>query len=229
MAERRYKSRVRFVLLAAGVILLILVVVSKSEVLGIGGFGILGLLFLARLAMDLMEARAEKMMREERRAIRGAKAEEKIGTILDDLSEDYLVIHDVASPYGNIDHVVIGKRNGVFLIETKAHSGRVSAANGRLLVNGHEPEKDFIAQVLRNTYWLREEIRRVIGVQVWIVPVLVFTNAFVERIVPIKGVTVINKKYILNVLQRPNIKAQNVAVWEGREKIREALYTSRKL
>jgi hypothetical protein len=223
MADKRYKSRVWFVLIAAGVVLLILVLVSKSTALGIGGFGVLGLLFLARFIMDYTETRAKRMRREERRAIRGARAEEKIGAVLDSLGENYLVIHDVPSPYGNVDHIVIGKENGVFLIETKAHGGRVSVANGRLLVNGHEPEKDFIAQTLKNTYWLRDRIRNAINVEVWITPVLVFTNAFVERAAPVKGVTIINKKYLLGVLQRPNPKARNSLVWERRKEISEAL------
>jgi hypothetical protein len=48
-------------------------------------------------------------------------------------------------------------------------------------MNGHDPEKDFIAQALSNTYWLKEKIDSLIDVQAWIVPILVFTNAFVKR------------------------------------------------
>jgi len=111
----------------------------------------------------------------------GAKGKEKIGSLLETLGEDYLVIYDIESPYGNIDHIVINKQSGVFLLETKAHGGRVSVKNGHLLVNGHDPEKDFIAQVLNNTYWLKEKTCNTINVEVWIIAVLVFTNAFVER------------------------------------------------
>jgi hypothetical protein len=86
-------------------------------------------------------------------------------------------------------------------------------------VNG----KDFIAQALNNTYWLKEKIGNTMNAQVWISPVLVFTNAFVERTVPIKGVTIINKKFLLNILQRSNAKGRNSALWENREKILETL------
>jgi hypothetical protein len=48
------------------------------------------------------------------------------------------------------------------VLETKAHGGRVTVKDGRLLVNGHDPEKDFIAQALHNTYWLREKTRPVL-------------------------------------------------------------------
>ncbi len=141
MAGRRYRARVWLVLLVLAGALLIWVVVSESRALGIGAFGLSLLLLVARLSMDYAEARAKRLMKEERRAIRGARAEEMIGALLDELGEGYLVIHDVRSPYGNLDHVVVGENGGVFIIETKSHGGGVSAANGRLLVNGREPEK----------------------------------------------------------------------------------------
>ena len=139
--------------------------------------------------------------------------------------DDYLVIHDIESPFGNIDHIVIARQSCIFLLETKAHGGRVSVSNDRLLVNGHDPEKDFVAQALNNTYWFREKIRLAVDVEPWITPVLVFTNAFVERSAPIKGVKIVNKKYLLNLLQRPDKKPQNLAIWENREKILKELCT----
>lgn len=223
MAEKRYKSKAGFVLFMAVLAFAILILLIKPNILGIGGLGFLALFFLFLVITGYMDIGTKNMERGERRAIRGAEAEEQIGSNLDDLGEDYLIIHDVASPYGNIDHIVIGKNNGVFLIETKAHGGRISIVDQRLLVNGHEPEKDFIAQTLQNTYWLREELYHALGVKIWITPILVFTNAFVERTAPIKGVLIINKKYLLNILQRPNSKAYNLLIWKSQEKILEAL------
>lgn len=222
MARKRHQSRVRFALLMTGIALIALVLISVSKPLGIGGLGVLGLFILVRLIMDYTEARARRMRKEERRAIRGARAEERIGSILESLDEDYLVLHDIASPYGNIDHIVITRYGRVFLLETKAHGGRVSIVNGQLLVNGHKPEKDFIAQALRNSYWLRDTIKSVINAEPWVTPIVVFTNAFVEHAPPTKGVRVINKKYLLGVLQQSDPRRQNPAVWENREKIWEA-------
>jgi hypothetical protein len=34
-------------------------------------------------------------------------------------------------------------------------------------VNGHDPEKDFIAQCLRNAFWVRDQIQSLIGVKPW--------------------------------------------------------------
>lgn len=224
MADKRYKSRVWLVLLLGGLGFLLFALAFNSTVLKlVGGVGFLVLLFLGRLVLDFVDIKANSMMKQERRAVRGAKAEEKIGSILDALDDTYFVIHDVSSPYGNIDHIVLNSQGGVFLIETKAHGGRVSVIEGRLLVNGKDPEKDFVAQALRNTYWLRDTILKQTQQEAWITPILVFTNAFVERTSPIKGVSIINKKYLPNLLAKPSSKAANRAVWSHREKVYQAL------
>jgi hypothetical protein len=88
MAHRRFKTRVWFVLLMGGLALALLFVASRSTALGIGGFGFLALIVLVRLITDYTESKARRMMREEHRAVRGAKAEEKIGSILEGLGED---------------------------------------------------------------------------------------------------------------------------------------------
>lgn len=228
LANRRYKARVRFILPMVGVVLLLSGIAlynSKSiPKLGlIGGFLFLGLAGAMRVVMSFTEARERKMIRGEKRATRGAEGEEAIGAILDSLGDEYLVVHDVVSRYGNIDHVVIARHGGLFLLETKAHGGRVSVVNGRVLVNGREPEKDFIAQTLRNTYWLRSRVREATGLDLWITPVLVFTNAFVEPTAPVKGVQLVNQKYLSRVLQQSNRRQEAAALWDTRKNVESML------
>jgi hypothetical protein len=148
------------------------------------------------------------------RAVRGAQAEETVGHMLAELGDGFEVLHDVPCEWGNIDHVVIGRNNSLFLIETKSHRGRVQVQDETLLLNGQPPEKDFIRQTLRNTFWLRERIRPITDSDVWITPVIVFTNAFVERSEPVQGITIINKKYLPPLLGQPNYSRQNSVVGE---------------
>lgn len=231
MAQDRYRARVSLTLMGlGGIVLLALVALGvrssdgRMGLVGLSAF--FGLLLLIRLVADLTETRVRRIMQEERRAIRGAQAEETVGDILKDLDEDYMVLHDLISPHGNIDHVVITSRGGVFLLETKSHWGRISVDRGRILVNGHEPEKDFVAQVLRNARWLKEIIQATTGTDPWIIPMIVFTNAFVEPAPPIRGVRIINKRYLLNALKRFDLQRPIPAIWENREKIRERLIES---
>jgi hypothetical protein len=196
-----------------------------------GGVAVLVLLFIGYpILTKLLTRSVDKKLKEEKRAIRGARSEEKIGEMLAGLPEGFLVLHDIESPYGNIDHIVISRKNGVFLIETKAHGGKVTAEDDTVLVNGKMPEKDFIAQALNNSYWLKKEISDLIGPTPWITPILVFTNAFVEYSKPIKNVRVINKKYLISALNKEGSKnSSNDQIWEQRGKISQKLVAIGKL
>lgn len=182
------------------------------------------MLILLKVAPDILIGKSKKVDKLERRAVRGAIAEERIGDLLENLGEDFLVIHDVNSRFGNIDHVVLGKDCGLILIETKAHGGTVTIEDNTLLVNGKLPEKDFIQQTNNNTYWLRDQVGSLVGFKPWITSVIVFTNAFVKGYKPIKGVTIINKKFLRQFIQsKSKPSPQNLKVWEKRGEIEKVL------
>jgi hypothetical protein len=227
MANRRRRNSV-----TAGLIVITIAVVLgffaiNSNSLGLGGGAFIALLIAIRLLGYWFERYDRRSRKMEKRAIRGAEAEENIGYLLDDLGEDYCVLNDVESPYGNIDHIVIGKNNGIFLIETKSHHGKVEIFGNELLVNGKPPEKNFIGQTLKNTYWLKERVGDIIGSQPWITPILVFANAFVPYSYPIKNIHVINKRYLVNTVTKiGKLDATNIRIWEQKEKISNGLVKS---
>jgi hypothetical protein len=175
---------------------------QNQKDLGISPEVAVGIFVLALVVKVLIERQVDKNYNTEMKFVRGARAEENIGDILENLSPDFLVIHDLTNINGNIDHIVIGRNSGIFLIETKSHHGTVTVTANGLLVNDKHPEKDFIKQTLRNTYWLRDEVTKIIGVSPWITPVIVFTNAFVKPAPPLKGIRVVNQKYLPSILQR---------------------------
>jgi hypothetical protein len=224
MAHKRHQSALWTGLLGIAAITVIWLLLRNAKAAGIGGIGVIVLLVIQIAIPWFIERRVDRKLKEEERAIRGARAEEKIGELLADLSEDFYVLNDVDSPYGNIDHIVISKYSGIFLIETKAHGGRVEVKGKTLLVNGKNPEKDFIAQALRNAFWLRDEISLIVGSKPWINPMIVFTNAFVSQTMPVKGVSIIYRNDLLNALHRPNrSNAVNAQVWNQRVKIGDRL------
>jgi hypothetical protein len=165
--------------------------------------------------------RVDQSVKEERRAVRGAKGEELIGAILEELSDRFLVFHDLPSPYGNIDHFVVSKETNLFLIETKAHGGRVSGVKGDLQVNQRPPEKDFIAQVVRNTAWLSEQLEAKLSTKIWIEPILVFANAYVESCEPIRNVRIVPKIYLLKTIRRRSRSRGALKLWENKEVLSE--------
>jgi hypothetical protein len=226
MATQRRKSALWFAVIGFGILIVaILFLVQIENFLKIGFTGIIILLVFIQIFNKFIEIQVDKRLKLTKRAVRGAKAEEKVGELLDELPDDeYFVLHDVESPYGNIDHILIGKNCGIFLLETKAHGGNVEVDGETLLVNGKLPEKNFVAQALQNSYWLRDKISKIIGVKPWITPVIVFANAFVRPTEPIKGVYVVNKKYLLSLIRRTNSPNSILTqVWEARKNIEHEL------
>jgi Nuclease-related domain len=119
---------------------------------------------------------------------RGARAEEHVGGLLEQLSGgDWQVLHDASLGHGNIDHILIGA-GGVFTVETKSHPGPVRV--GRL----H-------GATLRQAQAQRRAIESITGVCVE--PLLVFSRAWVDRpLARRKGVRVVPARMLLTHLSR---------------------------
>jgi hypothetical protein len=220
MADKRRWSGFVYEVIGIGIALFILYLLLHNREFHISGWGYLGLLFLALYLVRLADDHSRRQAKLTRRAERGAMAEEQVDDLLDSLDEDYTILNDLESPYGNIDHLVISQQNGIYLLETKSHHGKVTFQADRILLNGHPTEKDFIQQALSNSYWVKNQVKEVIGVSPWVTPVVVFTNAFVQYAHPIKGVRVLNKKFLLNFLQKPTSgNPAGPLVWRNQERI----------
>jgi Nuclease-related domain len=84
----------------------------------------LGVIGFEIVLIGLMVAIDGKVTARLRQRLRGSRAEEKVGEILDALAaHGWLTVHDVSTGRGNIDHIAIGP-GGVLTIETKSHRGR---------------------------------------------------------------------------------------------------------
>ena len=132
----------------------------------------------------------------------GAKAEQAVAKVLQELPDDYYVFHDLEFPGFNIDHVVLGP-NGIFLVETKSQKGNITQEHDVLLKNGRKFFKDFLKQCWSQTYSLRDHLNaeRLHGLS--IKPILCFSRGFVEIRGLVRGVAVLNVDYL-----RPYILSQ---------------------
>lgn len=112
---------------------------------------------------------------------RGAGGEIQVGNVLTKLPDDYCVINDLTTPYGNLDHVVVGP-TGVFVLDSKAWRGVVAAdGKGELLLNGKPTDKPYVRQFVRRMMGVREKVTTLTaGMEVRFEAVLVFTAAWVE-------------------------------------------------
>lgn len=136
---------------------------------------------------------------------KGAEGEEKVFRYLREiLPSEYYILNDMKIPNmerANIDHIVIGP-NGIFIIETKNYSGKVTIKDKKIHIRGKLYQKDIIKQVWHQTFSLRDFLKRITGrSRLKIQPVVVFSNAYVANPGEVSGVQIIPlsflKKYLL--------------------------------
>jgi hypothetical protein len=216
-AKRKRNDGLFYSFIAIVVVLVGWLLVSNNKAFGLGGIAILVIVIGMRIVPDILEKFLRKNKKEERQYTRGAVGEEQVGELLSKLGDDFVIMHDVVSPYGNIDHVVYDKRGNIFMLETKSHGGSVKAWGDQLLLNGHAFEKDIVGQCQKNVIWIRKKVEGRLHLNAWITGVLVFTNAFVEFGNPIKKVHYMNKKFLVPFIQRTNAGSPaGLKLWETR-------------
>jgi hypothetical protein len=121
----------------------------------------------------------KKMEHDEQAWEKGFDGEVMVGKELaGELPNSFSVIHDLATEYGNLDHVVIGP-TGVFAVETKNWRGTVTAdGNNELLLNGKPPDKPVIRQFTRSIMRIRERLIPLVMTEPFIKGVMVFPIAY---------------------------------------------------
>ncbi len=138
---------------------------------------LVGVLLVHRLGtrkLDTLEKERVSMQR-------GAEGESLVGRKLEDFPDDFCVINDLTTPFGNLDHVVVGP-TGVFVLDAKNWRGIVSAdGKGELLLNGKPTDKPQIRQFVGRMLGIRDKIRTLApGLDPFYQGVFVFTAARVD-------------------------------------------------
>ena len=123
-----------------------------------------------------------KVLETERLNLRsGLTGESTVAESLSRFPDHFHIIHDITTPFGNIDHVVVGP-TGVFIIDTKNWRGIVQAdGKGELLLNGKSTAKSSISQFTGRLMGLRDKVRSIAPhLDPYYDGVFVFTSARVE-------------------------------------------------
>jgi len=124
--------------------------------------------------MDALEKERESMRK-------GAAGEESVADTLSKLPDEFLVVNDVQTPNGNLDHAVIGP-TGVFVIETKNCRGIIGAdGKGELTLNGKPATKAHVKRFVGRMMATKERVRVLApGLDPFFQAVMVFTSAWVN-------------------------------------------------
>jgi predicted RNA-binding Zn-ribbon protein involved in translation (DUF1610 family) len=173
---------------------------------------VIALVFGFTSVMKRLEKKGSHYKKRSGDAERGARGEEKVEEKIMELPDGYESFHDLVFDGFNIDHVIVGP-TGVYVVETKSHSGKVIANGDVLLLNGRTPEKDFINQTWSQTYHIRNLLKEHTGKDWPVKPVLCFSRAFVEVRRPVKGVEVVNGGYLTKLItkQKPVLSSDDIA------------------
>src|SRR5450759_2563995 len=143
-----------------------------------------GSLFFATAIIGIWKWIERKMDEIEKKRIafsRGAGGEAQVARALTEFPDDFRVIHDLTTPFGNVDHVVIGP-TGVFILDAKAWRGVVTPdGKGELLVNGQPTDKPQVRPFLSRMLSMRDKVRTLApGLDPFYQAVFVFTSSRVE-------------------------------------------------
>lgn len=130
-------------------------------------------------------------LRHVERFFKGARGEEKVSGILRTLPDAYHVFNDFTVGRNHIDHVVVGPC-GVFAVETKFWSGKITVEEGHVLLDGQLPDRSPLAQAAKEA----SLVRSALAARGWngtVTPVVAFaSNTFSAHRAELKGTIVIN-------------------------------------
>lgn len=111
---------------------------------------------------------------------RGADGEFRVGNALGLLPDEFNVINDLKTEFGNIDHVVIG-RSGVYVLDTKNWRGTITSdEKGELLVNGKPTDKPAVKILTGRVMSIKEKVKTLCGLDPYMQGILVFPSARVD-------------------------------------------------
>lgn len=175
-ATRRFGKMIFFALIGLMVFsIMVGYAAAKNElVLSILGF------IAAAIVFNLFYRMAMKHERYRFNYRRGADGEFRVGNALGLFPDEYRVINDLRTDFGNIDHVVIGPK-GVYVLDAKNWRGIITAdENGELLVNGKPADKPAVKILTGRLMNIKEKIKSLSGLDPYIQGVLVFPSARVD-------------------------------------------------
>ena len=135
----------------------------------------------AVILAKIIVTKLDQIERGRRSMRKGAEGEVKVAQILSDFPDGFRVINGLSTPFGDLDHVVVGP-TGVFIVDTKNWKGVVAAdGHGELLLNGKTTDKATIKPIVARTMSVREKVQTLCGFEPPFFKVLLaFPSAWIE-------------------------------------------------
>jgi hypothetical protein len=145
----------------------------------------------------------------------GAGGEYDVGAVLSRLPQEFHLFNDVGFYAGDVDHIVVGP-TGVFVVETKNHSGTISLKDGCLCRNGKLLDRDFVHQATAEAMYVKGLLNP--QVQCHVRPLVVFTRAKVRVLTAVGGVRIVALSSLIDTIvsREPSLSPEDVGQYAGR-------------
>ena len=118
----------------------------------------------------------------------GAGGEYDVSVVLSRLPQEFHVFNGLGFYADDVDHIIVGP-TGVFVVETKNHSGTSSLRDGRLCRNGKLLNHDFVRHATSEVMYVKGRLKPQVPCHVR--PLVVFARAKVRVQTAVGGVWVV--------------------------------------
>lgn len=185
--------------------------------------GYIGLVVVVAL-MFIILSLVEKRKKTINRWVNGIEGEGQIVKQLEKLPDNYVVFRGFkVKQHLDVDCTVVGP-TGVFAVEVKSHKGTIGFDGQTLTRNGRRFEKDFLRQVTDEAFGLRNKIRNLAKIELYVEAVLVFSNKHASVRLGqqmVRGCRVIGRDWLNSIIEtNPGPKLENDFIF----KIASALF-----
>jgi hypothetical protein len=216
--KNKYLSRMDYISRLAAVLLFFVLIYIIYKYIRINSFGnsssLIFILFVSIiyiLGISYVYKKGDQYISRALSFKRGRYAEYDVCNYLENvLPENFFILRNLKLQkfQGDIDLLIIGP-TGIFLLEVKSHSGKIDFDGIELTRNGTNfKEKNFLSQILKQVYNLRDYLKEKTGKEYFITPVIVFSNKYASMhfgLKPVyKNVCVVQKRFLKDLILKNN-------------------------
>jgi len=148
---------------------------------------------------------------------RGIQAELDVEDVSHELPGNFIVLSNIVpGRIGNIDQIIIGP-TGIWVIEVKSHTGRITFDGKELRRDSELLEKDFLKQVWAETYAVHDILKRELNNNFFVQSVICFSDIDAEMrfgLKPVKGVYVIGLNWLNKLILKSPTRLDSSTVNE---------------
>jgi len=168
--------------------------------------------------MGIILSLVEKRKKSVDRWVNGIEGEGQVVEELEKLPDNYVALRGLkVKEHLDVDCTVVGP-TGVFAVEVKSHKGKIGFDGQGLTRNGRRFKKDFLRQTTAEALGLRDKIRNLAKIELYVEAIVVFSNKYASVRLGqqmVRGCRVIGRDWLNNIIEiSPGQKLENSFIFK---------------